>query len=149
MRAIFIGAPFSFGFLAAIGYLDDYPKRVPSQQGGHAMNDDAVFAGTTTKPIEREETKTRRLPPYNVILENDDYHSMEFVMSVLQKALAYTEQKAYQLMMLAHTSGEAVVWTGSKEVAELKMEQMQSLHEIAQNGKKLGPLAVRIEPTPG
>jgi ATP-dependent Clp protease adaptor protein ClpS len=104
---------------------------------------------TTAKPLEQEETQVRLLPPYNVILENDDFHSMQFVMGVLQKALGYNEQKAYQLMMLAHSSGQAVVWTGSKEVAELKMEQMQSFHEHRDDGQKFGPLSVRIEPAPG
>jgi ATP-dependent Clp protease adaptor protein ClpS len=103
----------------------------------------------TTEPLEREETKTRRLPPYNVILENDDDHSMEFVIGVLQKALGYDEPKAYQLMMLAHETGQAIVWTGSKEVAELKLEQMRSFHETRANGQKLGPLGVRIEPAMG
>jgi ATP-dependent Clp protease adaptor protein ClpS len=113
---------------------------------------DSIFAGdsgTTTLPAEDVEIKTRLLPPYNVILENDDLHSMEFVISVLQKALGYNEQKCYQLMLLAHTSGQAVVWTGTKEVAELKMEQMLSFHEIQPGGRKLGPLGVRIEPAPG
>ena len=104
--------------------------------------------GITTKPVEEIETKTRRIPPYNVILENDDHHSMEFVIEVLQKALGYSVERSYQLMMHAHTAGEAVVWTGTKEVAELKMELMVSQHEN-RNGKKLGPLGVRIEPAPG
>ena len=39
--------------------------------------------------------------------------------------------------------------TGTKEVAELKLEQMLSFHEIQPGGKKLGPLGVRIEPAPG
>ncbi len=111
-----------------------------------------IFAGNTgitTEPLEDIEIKTRRISPFNVILENDDHHSMEFVISVLQKALGYNEQKCFQLMMLAHTSGQAVVWTGTKEVAELKMEQMLSFHEIQPSGKKLGPLGVRIEPAPG
>ena len=107
--------------------------------------DDLVMA---TKPLEMEETKTRLLPPYNVILENDDHHSMEFVIGVLQKALGYNDQRSFQLMMLAHESGQAIVWTGSKEVAELKLEQMLSFHEIQPGGKKLGPLGVRIEPAP-
>ena len=102
-----------------------------------------------TKTEELEETKTHLLPPYNVILENDDHHSMEFVIDVLQKALGYNEQKSYQLMMLAHETGQTIVWTGSKEVAELKLEQMLSFHEIKANGQKLGPLGVRIEPAPG
>ena len=103
----------------------------------------------TTEPIEKEEIKTRRLPPYNVILENDDHHSMEFVIGVLQKALGYNEQRSFQLMMQAHESGQAIVWTGSKEVAELKYELMTSCHETRPNGQKLGPLGVRIEPAAG
>ena len=102
-----------------------------------------------TKTEELEETKTRLLPPYNVILENDDHHSMEFVLGVLQKALGFNEQRSFQLMMQAHETGQAIVWTGSKEVAELKLEQMLSFHEIQPGGRKLGPLGVRIEPAPG
>lgn len=102
-----------------------------------------------TKPLEREETEIRLLPPYNVILENDDHHSMEFVIRVLQTALGYNEQRSFQLMMLAHETGQAIVWTGSKEVAELKLEQMLTIHETQAGGRKLGPLGVRIEPAPG
>ncbi len=103
----------------------------------------------TTKPREREETKTRRQPPYNVILENDDYHSFEFVMEVLQKALGCTEQRAFTLTKLAHDTGRAIVWTGTREVAELKQEQILSFHEIRADGTKFGPLGCTIEPAPG
>jgi ATP-dependent Clp protease adaptor protein ClpS len=103
----------------------------------------------TTKPRERDETRTRRFPPYNVILENDDYHSFEFVVDVLQKALGYNEQRAFQLTKEAHTSGRAVVWTGPKEVAELKHDQIRSHHEIRADGSKFGPLGCTIEPAPG
>jgi ATP-dependent Clp protease adaptor protein ClpS len=116
------------------------------------MNDGSIIdnaGGITTKPMEKEEVDVRLLPPYNVILENDDHHSMEFVMEVLQKALGFNEQRAYLLMMQAHEAGQAIVWTGSKEVAELKLEQMLSFHESRPNGQKLGPLGVRIEPAPG
>jgi ATP-dependent Clp protease adaptor protein ClpS len=102
----------------------------------------------TTKP--KEETRTRRVPPYNVILENDDHHSMEFVVGVLIKTLGYSTERCVQLMMEAHTSGRAVVWTGTREVAELKMEQMQTFHETREmDGKKLGALSCLVEPAPG
>ena len=102
----------------------------------------------TTKPKERSKEQTRKLPPYHVILENDDFHSFEFVIDVLRKALGLTEQQAFQYTQLAHRTGRAVVWTGNKEVAELKMEQMQSFHEIRSDGAKLGALSVTIEPAP-
>ncbi len=103
----------------------------------------------TTKPKEQEETRTRRIPPYNVIVENDDFHSFEFVIEVLRKALGYNEQRAFQLTHEAHTSGRAVVWSGPKEVAELKLEQIRSFHEVRHDGNKLGPLGCLIEHAPG
>lgn len=105
--------------------------------------------GPAVLPGTEEETQTRRVPPYNVILENDDYHSMEFVINVLGKALGYSAERAYQLMMEAHNSGRAVVWTGPKEVAELKADQIRSFHETRLGFIKLGPLGCYIEPAPG
>lgn len=97
-----------------------------------------------------EETHTRRVPPYNVILLNDDDHSMEFVVEVLCKALSISVEKAIQFMLHAHTTGEAVVWTAPKEVAELKAEQIQTFREVRErDNKQLGPLGVRVEPAPG
>jgi ATP-dependent Clp protease adaptor protein ClpS len=98
---------------------------------------------------EQERVETRRLPPYNVILANDDHHSFEFVIDVLRKALGCSQERAALLAMEAHRQGRAIVWTGSKEVAELKAEQIQSFHETRGNGQKLGPLGVTIEPAPG
>ena len=107
----------------------------------------------TTQPIPRtlprEDVQTRRVPPYHVILENDDHHSMEFVIEVLCKVLGCPAEYAAQLMLEAHTSGRAVIWTGPKEVAELKAEQVQTFHETRDDGRQLGPLGCTIEPAPG
>lgn len=101
----------------------------------------------TTPVVETdEETRTRLLPPYHLILENDDYHSFEFVVMVLCKVFGWAAEKSFQYAMHAHTKGEAVVWTGSKEVAELKLEQMLTFHENRDDGRKFGPLSCRIEP---
>jgi ATP-dependent Clp protease adaptor protein ClpS len=103
----------------------------------------------TTRSKEQTDKRTRRIPPYNVILDNDDYHSFEFVMEVLQKALGCNEQRARLFTTEAHTTGRAVVWTGTKEVAELKVEQIRTFEEIRTDGSKLGPLGCSIEPAPG
>jgi ATP-dependent Clp protease adaptor protein ClpS len=102
-----------------------------------------------TKPESREETRTRRVPPYHVILENDDHHSFGFVIEVLRKALGYSAERAFQLTQQAHTTGRAVVWTGPKEVAELKADQITTFHEARSDGTNLGPLSCTIEPAPG
>jgi ATP-dependent Clp protease adaptor protein ClpS len=104
----------------------------------------------TTKPKEREQHKTRRIPPYHVILENDDDHSFDFVVDVLQKALGFSVQRAFLCTQEADSTGRAVVWTGTKEVAELKVEQIRTFHEVREpEGKNLGPLGCSIEPAPG
>lgn len=108
----------------------------------------AMNPGTETETD--ESTRTRRIPPYHVILLNDDHHSMEFVVNVLCKVIGCHVEKAIQLMLEAHQSGRAVIWTGSREVAELKAEQIRSCHEIRASDKaKLGPVGCTIEPAPG
>jgi ATP-dependent Clp protease adaptor protein ClpS len=103
---------------------------------------------TTVRPRSLPETdnQTRLLPPYHVILENDDHHTFEFVISVLRKVFRVTEQRAYEFAVQAHTKGRAIVWTGAKEVAELHVEQMLGFSEILGDGRKLGPLGVYLEP---
>ena len=92
-------------------------------------------------------SQTRLLPPFNVILMNDDDHSMEFVVDVLRKVFGFPVEKSFQMMLQAHQTGFAVVWTGPKEVAELKAEQISTFHETRErDNKDLGPLGVRIEP---
>jgi ATP-dependent Clp protease adaptor protein ClpS len=108
----------------------------------------SVVATTKTSP--REETRTRLLPPYHVVLLNDDHHSMEFVVDMLIKVLGCPEEQAVQFMMEAHQTGRAVIWTGPKEVAELKAEQVATFHEVrARDNAKLGPVGCVIEPAPG
>src|SRR5579872_6566030 len=107
------------------------------------------MTGITTKPKTEEVTETRRVPPYHVILLNDDHHSQEFVVEVLCKALGYTAERAYQMMITAHTSDRAVVYTGPQEVAELKADQIRTFHEVREPGNRdLGPLGCEVEPAP-
>jgi len=101
-----------------------------------------------TVPETREETKVKRQPPYHVILENDDHHSMEFVVEVLLKVFSYEIEKCVQLMLEAHKTGRSVVWTGPREVAELKLDQIVTTYE-KRDGNDLGPLGCFIEPAPG
>src|SRR5262249_18447086 len=106
-----------------------------------------IRASTETQT--HEETKTRRIPPYHVILLNDDHHSMGFVVEVLCKVLGCSVERAAEFMLEAHTSGRAIVWTGTREVAELKAEQIQTFTEVRDaDGEQLGPLGCSIEPAP-
>lgn len=106
-----------------------------------------TVADPRTKPVER--TRTRRVPPYHVVLSNDDHHSMDFVVNVLRKVLGIPMEKAVAFMLEAHTNGRAIIWTGPREVAELKAEQVHTCHEVrAADKADLGPLTCTIEPAP-
>src|SRR5262245_21952386 len=110
----------------------------------------ATALPTLPRTEPREEVFARRIPPYNVILENDDHHSMEFVIGVLLQVLGCAPERAYQLMMEAHSTGRSIIWTGPMEGAELKQEQVLTFHEKhGKGGRDLGPLSCIIEPAPG
>jgi len=94
---------------------------------------------------EATDTRTARQSPYSVILHNDDFNSTIFVATVLYKVFAYSQLKCITLMMEAHKTGRAVVWTGSLEVAELKVEQIHSCGGDPSNPKAT-PLHATIEP---
>ena len=104
---------------------------------------------TGITPVAEPEVNTRSklLPPYHVLIENDDDHSQVFVVAVLRKVFGYDEPQATALMHQAEEAGEAVVWTGPKEVAELKLDQLRTFHEKHwRDDRDLGPLRCRIEP---
>ena len=73
---------------------------------------------TKTKP------KTAKPPMYKVLLLNDDYTPMEFVVHVLERFFGINAQQAYELMMTVHQKGVAVVGVFSHEVAETKVMQV-------------------------
>ena len=94
------------------------------------------------------ESRTRRQPPYAVLIHNDDFNSMEYVVTVLQKVFAYPLEKCFQLMKEAHDKNIAVVWVGALEVAELKADQIISCGpDPRSHAKKVEPIRVTIEPT--
>ena len=100
-----------------------------------------------TLPETDAETRTRRQPPYAVVLHNDDVNTMPFVVLVLRKVFGYTVEKCVELMIEAHEKGRSVVWVGPLEVAELKADQIHSCGpDPAQKSKGAQPLGVSVEP---
>jgi ATP-dependent Clp protease adaptor protein ClpS len=98
-------------------------------------------------PESETDTRTRRQPPYAVILHNDDLNTMEFVVIVLRKVFGYAVEKCLELMLEAHEKGKAAVWIGALEVAELKADQIRSCGpDPVQKAKGAQPLGVTVEP---
>jgi ATP-dependent Clp protease adaptor protein ClpS len=101
----------------------------------------------TTK---RDKTRPKKQPPYAVIVENDDLHTFEYVIEVLQKVFGYDLQKAILLTSQVHNAGQALVWSGALELAELKRDQIKGFGPDRYGAKPVTfPLGVRVEPLPG
>jgi len=68
--------------------------------------------------------KTERPPLYKVMLLNDDYTPMEFVVIVLERFFGMNQTQAFEIMLTVHKKGLAVVGVFSHEVAETKVAQV-------------------------
>ena len=74
--------------------------------------------------LTKTKTKTERPPLYKVLLLNDDYTPMEFVVHVLERFFGLTHAQAFEIMLTVHKKGLAVVGVFSAEVAETKVAQV-------------------------
>ena len=94
-----------------------------------------------TATLTDKSTSANILPPYIIIVLNDDFHTFEFVIKVLSTVLRISLECAFQHANKIHDNGLEVVWSGSKEVGELKIEQLLTFCE-----GKFGPLKMSLEP---
>lgn len=76
--------------------------------------------------VEESRPKLKRPPLYKVVLLNDDYTPMEFVVDVLQKIFTMDRNKATRIMLEVHTSGRGVCGIYTYEIAETKVAQVNS-----------------------
>lgn len=83
-------------------------------------DDDSPDAAVITKT----RPKTQRPPLYKVMLLNDDYTPMEFVVHVLERFFGLNHSQAFEIMLTVHKKGLAVVGVFSFEVAETKVAQV-------------------------
>jgi len=72
--------------------------------------------------LEKREEKLKPPPMFKVMLLNDDYTPMEFVVSVLQKFFSLTREQATRIMLKVHTEGIGVCGVFPKDVAATKVE---------------------------
>ena len=80
--------------------------------------------GTGTGVATQTRTKTKQPTPYRVLLLNDDYTPMEFVVLVLQRFFRMDMEAATRVMLHVHQKGVGVCGTFSYEVAETKVTQV-------------------------
>lgn len=74
--------------------------------------------------LEAERSKSKPPELYKVILFNDDYTTMDFVVEVLQVFFAMNRERATQVMLKVHQEGSAVCGIYPRDIAETKVEQV-------------------------
>lgn len=89
---------------------------------------------------EEAKPRVKKPPLYKVVLLNDDYTPMEFVVQVLQTIFRMPHDKAVQIMLTVHTRGRAVAGVFTHEIAETKVAQV---NEYARNHQH--PLMCTLE----
>ena len=98
--------------IIGVGMLEIFSADLPD------MDQDGGLLTETSKP------ELKRPPMYKVILMNDDYTPMEFVIHILENFFSMEREKATQIMLKVHTEGSAVVGIYPRDIAETKSEQV-------------------------
>lgn len=103
-------------------------------------------------PVVEEEEKadadehTRLQPPYNVILLDDDDHTFDYVIRMLQALFGYPPEKGYLMACEVHNTGRVIVLTTTLEHAELKRDQIHASGPDRDLKRSKGSMSAYIEP---
>lgn len=76
--------------------------------------------------VQKAKPKLKRPPLYKVILLNDDYTPMDFVVHVLEAFFGMNRELATYVMLQVHTQGKGVCGTFTREIAETKVAQVNN-----------------------
>lgn len=104
------------------------------------------MTSAVAQPRERTEQKTRGLPPYNVILLDDEDHSYEYVILMLKKLFGHPPDRGYKMALEVDNTGRVIVATTNLEQAELKRDQIQSFGPDPLLPRSTGSMSATVEP---
>ena len=90
--------------------------------------------------VEEARPKLKEPPLYRVVLINDDYTPMEFVVDILESVFGMERTRATQVMLEVHTKGKGVCGVYNFEIAETKVAQVMSIAQQHQH-----PLLCQME----
>jgi len=118
---------------------DDAKKETSSDSGAAT----AVKEAPKTKP---GKGKPKNLPPYHVILLNDDDHTVEYVIEMMQILFAHPPEMGFKIAQEVDSRGRAIVFTTHREKAELKRDQIHAFGTDIRVATCKGSMSACIEP---
>ena len=98
--------------------------KIPNSPVQHPVPAVRPDNGGDSVVLERRPQKTKPPQMYQVVLLNDDYTPMEFVVIVLERFFGLNHAQAFEIMLTVHKKGLAVVGVFSHEIAETKVAQV-------------------------
>jgi ATP-dependent Clp protease adaptor protein ClpS len=107
------------------------------------MKGEGEGAGSAVETVAEPEVKRRprRTPRYQVVMHNDDYTTMEFVVAMLMKHFHKPPAEALHIMLQVHHKGAGIAGVYTRDVAETKVAEV--IEEARQEGM---PLLLTVEP---
>jgi ATP-dependent Clp protease adaptor protein ClpS len=109
----------------------------------------ASSGSTVAAPKKASPSKKRKpapMPPFHVILLNDDDHTYEYVIEMLKVLFAFPDEKGFQLAKEVDSQGRVIVMTTHKELAELKRDQIHAYGRDQRVATCKGSMSATIEP---
>lgn len=106
---------------------------------------DGMTAVVEPKKRPAKDKKRKGIPRYHVILWDDDDHSFEYVITMLQDLFGHTVETGFKLAKTVDTAGKVTVLTTTKEHAELKCEQIHAYGKDASIKSCKGSMTASIE----
>jgi ATP-dependent Clp protease adaptor protein ClpS len=92
-----------------------------------ANQDEHERTGGHDLAVEESRPKLKQPPLYRVVLLNDDYTPMEFVVDILESVFGMERTRATQVMLEVHTKGKGVCGVYNFEIAETKVAQVMTI----------------------
>jgi ATP-dependent Clp protease adaptor protein ClpS len=125
---------------------------IPARSPSVADESQAVAVEPAEKVVLKERTKKskkpKRQPRYNVILWDDQEHTPEYVVAMMQTLFGYPVEKGFQIAMEVDGRGRAIVLTTTREHAELKRDQIHAYGRDPLLNSCKGSMSSSIEPVP-
>jgi ATP-dependent Clp protease adaptor protein ClpS len=98
------------------------------------------------KPRPASRSGRKPMPPFHVVLLDDDEHTYEYVVSMMRDIFSYARQRGWDIARIVDKQGRAIVFTAHKELAELKRDQIHAYGADHHLLSSVGPMTAIITP---